>query len=186
MRFLKDLTFMPEGQELDSLPEDVMAEIQKNIRAGAKDVEQKWANALELTHKAYEVSGVQRPTPDMKNAWKQYEQNLEIAVQQLSKYRGVRGDWRMSSSMFHEALEKRIQFDVHVYNHGSLSSYRTEARSLTDLLEHIQRQNNQGYDLKIKKKDDGLGAYIQFFRFGVKVKARVDIDQVGIVGGLSV
>jgi len=55
MSLLKNLliTTVNEGDDLDALPPDVVSEIQKNIRDGAKDIQQKWANALELVHKAY-------------------------------------------------------------------------------------------------------------------------------------
>jgi hypothetical protein len=186
MRFLQDLTILSEGQSKtkghDALPHDVMQEIKKNIKTGAKDNQQKWANALELVHKAYDVSGVQRPTPDMKNAWKQYEENLEYAVQQLSKYRGIKGDWRMSSSVFHEALEKRIKFKVQLSSPSGSSSYLTEARSLSEVIEEIKDGDLSGYDIKVKPAPDGLGATLQFYRFGVRVKYRVDINQIGIVG----
>lgn len=182
MSLLKDLTFMPEGQTLDALPEDVMSEIRKNIKNGAKDQEQKWANALELVHKAYEVAGIQRPSPDMKNAWKQYEQNLEYAVQQLAKYRGLKGDWRMSSAVFHEALEKRLQFTVHISSPSGSTSYKSEARSLTEIIQEIQEGDKSGYDIKVKPSDDGMSATLTFFRFGVRVKYRVDITQTGVVG----
>jgi len=182
MQLLKDLTFMPEGQTLDQLPEDVMSEIRKNIKSGAKDQEQKWANALELVHKAYEVAGIQRPTPDMKNAWKQYEENLAYAVQMLSKHRGIKGDWRMSSSMFHEALQSRVQFRVTLSSPGGSSTYKCEATSLSEVIQDITENEKNGYDIKTKAAPDGHSATLTFFKYGVRVKYRVDIEQTGIVG----
>ncbi len=96
-------TAVQEGEDLSTLPPIKNDEIKKNIRKGAKDTTQKWANALELVQKAYEVASVERPTPDMSGAWKQYEENIQYAVQQLAKIRGIDGDWRMSASIFHEA-----------------------------------------------------------------------------------
>jgi hypothetical protein len=81
----------------DSLPEIVIAELKSNIRKGAKDLEQKWANALELTHKAFEVADVERPTPDQQQRWHQYETLIAFAVKQLSDTRGSKGDWRMTA-----------------------------------------------------------------------------------------
>ena len=54
MDLLKNLicTQINEDDDPEMLPPDVMSELQKNIRDGAKDVQQKWANALELVHKA--------------------------------------------------------------------------------------------------------------------------------------
>lgn len=184
MGFLQDLYMITESKDIDALPEDIMNEIQKNIRAGAKDLEQKWANALELVHKAYEVSGTQRPTPDMKNAWKQYEENLMYAVGQLSKFRGVRGDWRMSSAIFHEALQRMIRFKVTLTSPGYSTTYLTEARSLKELIDYItaEEQKNNEYRITINYSRDATGAYLQFYRFGIKIKYRVDIQQIGIVG----
>jgi hypothetical protein len=179
--FLQDLYMISEGDERDALPEDVMQEIQKNIRNGAKDVDQLWANALELVHKAYEVAGIQRPTPDMKSAWKQYEENLQYAVVQLSKFRGMEGNWRMSSAVFHEALQKMIRFNVTITSPQYSTSYVTEARSLAEVIEYIKKQDQEGFEIEVNKKDDG-GAYLRFFRYGIRIKYRVDIDPIGVVG----
>lgn len=67
MTFIDHL--ITEGDDITLLPERVIGEIKSNIRKGAQDLEQKWKNALELVHKAYQVSNVRRPTPDQKGAW---------------------------------------------------------------------------------------------------------------------
>lgn len=181
MKMLSDMLQLSEatGKGLDALPEDAMSELQKNIRAGAKDIEQKWANALELVHKAYEVTGIQRPTPDMKNAWKQYEENLEYAVQQLAKYRGLNGDWRMSSAIFHEALQPRLRFAVRLATPGASTTYETEAKSMQELIDYIVQNDPGDYEVKSKLTPDGQSAFLLFFKFGVRVKYRVDITQLG-------
>lgn len=107
--------------DLSELPPGVINDLKSNISKGAKDIKQKWANALELVHKAYEVGyeeeeqtvdekgkqkkiksrkPVERPTPSMEAGWKQYEELLQHAVGELAKHRGLSGkyaDWRMSS-----------------------------------------------------------------------------------------
>lgn len=181
MRLLNDMLSLYEADKLGELPEGVLAEVQKNIRSGAKDTEQKWSNALELVQKAYEVAGVQRPTPDMKDAWKQYEQMLEYGVQQLARYRGLKGDWRMSSAIFHEALQPKIRFAVRLADPEASVTYQTEEKSLKDLIEYIVSQDQGGYEIKPKIADDGLSATLLFFRYGVRVKYRVDITQLGSV-----
>ena len=120
MKFLKDLniTTLTEANDMSSIPLDKFKDIQKNIRDGANDLEQKWANALELLHRAYRVANVQRPTPEMTDAWKQYEENLQYAVQQLSKARGMDADWRMSAAMFYEAEQKLMNFSVSIKGGG--------------------------------------------------------------------
>lgn len=179
--FLRDLYMISEGNDMDALPEDAMSEIQKNIRNGAKDTEQLWANALELVHKAYEVSGIQRPTPDMKGAWKQYEQNLQYAVEQLAKSRGIKGDWRMSAAVFHEALQKMQVFKVYLTSPGFSTSYKTQARSMSELLDYIEKHEKGDYEMKVIPKDDGTTS-IRFSRYGVRVKYFIDIEPIGVVG----
>jgi len=90
---------MPSSEEsTKELPHDRMKNIQSNIKKGASDETQMWYNALELVHRAYVVSGVQRPLPDMADAWKQYESNIEYAVKSLSDSRGKNGQWRMTGT----------------------------------------------------------------------------------------
>lgn len=69
----------------------------------AKDPAYKCANALQLVHDSYKEQDWERqnsygdfvrPTPSNKKAWKQYEEMIATAVKLLSKYRGVKGDWR--------------------------------------------------------------------------------------------
>jgi len=84
--------------DFSALPEKVIDEIRKNIRKGASDEAQQWKNALELTQKAYQVSNIRLPRPDEKGAWSQFEDNIAYAVKQLSEYRGLQGDWRLTQS----------------------------------------------------------------------------------------
>ena len=113
MRLIKELLeeqtedATKNSEKPNVLTQHDMDHLQKLIKDGTKpDKEtgqyQQWANALHLVHKAYEVAGIQRPTPDMPDLWKQYEENIQFAVTQLSKAHGINGDWRMSSSEFHK------------------------------------------------------------------------------------
>ena len=57
-----------------------------------------WANALDLVHRAYHVAEVDRPLPAMKTAWKQYQELITFAVEQLQQATDklVRDDsWKM-------------------------------------------------------------------------------------------
>lgn len=143
------LNQIQEGSDLSRLPADVVKSIRTNIRKGAEDLQQKWANALELVHKAYEVDGVQRPTPEMKDAWKQYEELLAYAVQQLAENRGMDDDWRMSAAMFHEALKPQSNFSVKI---GS-DTYVTESTDLDSLVERLLTDVDM--DTKIIPSEDG-------------------------------
>jgi len=73
------------------------------IKKLAKDASYKCPNALGLVHDAYkeqdwerqsEYGDFVRPSPSNKKAWQQYEKFIQLAVKLLSKFRGVKGDWR--------------------------------------------------------------------------------------------
>lgn len=183
MRLLRDMVHLNEfstNKNLDALPEDVMNELKKNIRTGAKEIQQKWVNSLELLYKAFSVAGVQRPTPDMKNAWKQYEELIQFTVEQLSKYRGLDNSWRMSSHIFHESLEPVLKFKVRLAAYDASTTYVTEAKSLAELIDYIEENDPGDYDTKVKVAPDHMSAHMQFYKHSVKIKYRVDIEQIGM------
>ncbi len=99
MSVLQMLHTLNEADDISALPDMVIKEIQGKVREGAKDLDQKWANALELAHKAYQVCNVRLPTPAQTGAWKQYEDMITYAVKQLAATRGLDGDWRMTSAV---------------------------------------------------------------------------------------
>lgn len=169
MKFLRNLII--EKDDLSRLPKDVMTAIKSNIRKGAEDLNQKWANALELVHRAYKVEGVQRPDPTMGAAWEQYEENLTYAVQQLSKNRGMDGDWRMSSSIFHEAHQPQHKYCVSFGNQQQI----IEAHTVDEIIQDIERQSS--YDVSVLRESDHVDIY--FSRWGVRKKnLRVSIDKL--------
>lgn len=174
------MTQINEEDDPEMLPPDVVSELQKNIRDGAKDIQQKWANALELIHKAYEVAGVQRPTPDMRKAWKQYEENTLYAVQQLAKYRGMDGDWRMSSAVFYEAVNealgpKKKKFRVSYFGEESGDGQTVEADNIDQVIKMLQK--HEDYDAKVSKISDNE-ARLSFSRWGIKKNGHVEIRRV--------
>jgi hypothetical protein len=177
MSLLVNLYNLTEGSDMTELPPDAMKDVQKNIRAGAQDTDENWANALDLIHKAYEVSGVQRPTPSMKKAWSQYEENIQYGVEQLAKFRGIDSDWRMSAAMFNEALTKKVSFRVSSMGGNSADSYEVKAKSIDDIIEAIENKNTDMYDIDIKKADDELSATLYFSKWGVKKNYRLKIEQ---------
>jgi hypothetical protein len=90
----------------DVLPDNLIQDIEKNIRDGAKDLEQQWANALELTSRAYTVAGLKSPihkdSPIKATKQKQWGQFMDLtkyAVEQLNKTRGRDGEWRISDKL---------------------------------------------------------------------------------------
>ena len=169
MKFLQGLLNVNEGNDLSRLPQDVMTAIKSNIRKGAEDLKQKWANALELVHKAYEIEGVQRPTPDMDAAWKQYEENLQYAVQQLAKNRGMDDDWRMSSSIFHEARQPRQQFSVRMDD----NTFVVEGKSMNEIVNALAKKIT-GLDVKVENL--GESYQLSFSKWGVKHRSKVLVE----------
>ena len=166
MSLLQDL-IIEKKDDLSRLPKDVLTAIKSNIRKGAEDLQQEWANALELVHKAYEVEGVQRPTPDMETAWKQYEENLQYAVQQLSSNRGMDASWRMASSMFREALTQK-QYKVLMGDNESI----VEASNFDEIVDTIKKQTY--YDVLVEHVDFNE-ITIRFSRFGIRKNSPVRV-----------
>ena len=182
MNFLNHLLLinkfqLNEQKDISGLPEATISELRKNITDGAKDTNQQWANALELVHKAYEVAGVQRPTPDMKSAWKQYEENIQYAVEQLSKYRGIEGDWRMSASIFHEAMEKKPKFRISTIGSNFGECYTCCAKSMDDIIDCIKKKNTDLYDIEVNQLSPQK-AQLKFSKWGINKNYKVDIEQI--------
>lgn len=116
---LKDFDFKKlneaNKEDLTSLPPEMIKDIQKNIRKGARDLSQSWENAIELVNKAYEVGyqesstsadgkktkinkPIHIPTPSMKGGWTQYTTLISYAVEQLAKSRGLKSTWRITKN----------------------------------------------------------------------------------------
>ena len=75
--------------------------IRKYIKAGAQDSEAVWYSALELVHRAYKEENVERPTPNMRGAWDQYEDNISFAVTNLqdASNKGIRDEsWKLTTA----------------------------------------------------------------------------------------
>ena len=176
MSMLNDLLQLHETKEdLSKLPKDVMTAIKSNVRKGAEDLQQKWANALELVHKAYEVEGVERPDPTMESAWKQYEENLQYAVQQLAKNRGMDADWRMSSSMFHEALQQRSPYRIELTGKNLNESFVVEAKNLKEVIESFSAGTD--FDVSVTQPSP-TEATVRFSRWGIRKNFKVHISRV--------
>lgn len=191
MNFLKNIhkqqKIFEKQKDLSKLPPDVVSDIEKNIRDGAKDLEQNWSNALELVHRAYLVAGVQRPTPDMKDAWEQYESMIQYAVEQLSKHRGMDGDWRMSASMFFEAFnqaqtlqereQKQKAFRVTIKTGNSKETYITHAEQIDQVIDAIKDKDTNMHDLDIDQIDKRT-IVIRPSKFGIKRNVTIKVEQL--------
>jgi hypothetical protein len=170
-----------EGKDdLSIVPEDAIKDIKKNIRDGAADLEQDWANAMELTHKAYSVAGVERPTPSERSAWTQYEEMLQLAVNELADARKLSKDksWRMSSTVFKEAMEPRIKVRIVELGDGKGKGWTTEAKNLDEIIEMVRKQaGERGYDMDVSDGDDGKKV-CTFSEYGIKRNYRVTLQRL--------
>ena len=142
---------LSEKTDVSELPLQTMKEIQKNLSAGAKDTNQLWANALELVHKAYEITQVQRPEITMDGAWKQYEENIEFAVKVLSKFRGVDGEWR-STAITTEGEDARDTFSLESKIDGLPVVVKQKADSIDKVMQPFFDHNVTGCDIEIKHR----------------------------------
>lgn len=170
MKLLKNILNIVEGTDLTQLPPDVMNSIQGHIRKGAQDMSKTWANALKLVHYAYDLGTgtgklnkdgveeeghrqpIQRPTPQMKGAWKQYEENIQYAVQQLAKSRSMNADWRMSASTFHESVSEEccnVKVTAPNYNNTSVVD-----GNVNDFINSLKKQGEK-YTIKVEDEEEG-------------------------------
>lgn len=174
MKLLKDLINISETtkEDMSKLPLDVYNDLKRNIRKGAEDLQQRYANALELVHKSYSVEGVQRPSPSMKSAWTQYEELLTYAVQQLAKNRGMDADWRMSSSMFREATQQKQPISVVIETPTDKQSIQVMADDIEQLLENIKPN---GFDISVCEND--THTIVNFSRLNIFNKTKVLIKK---------
>ena len=161
---------------MSELPEGTMSEIQSNMRKGAKDKDQDWSNALELCHKAYEVCGVEHPDPSWKTAWKQYEENIQYAVQMLAKFHGLDGNWRMSSRSLRESDgdQPKRTFRVHVTGPNLKDTdFIIGAENRQEVVREVKAAFKGQYKVQAENVDEG--AELTFWSMGVRTNNKISI-----------
>lgn len=179
MNFLREIHNVLENKtstSLGILPSDIIAELQYKIRKGSQDLKQRWANALELVHRAYEVVGVQRPTPEMSDAWKQYESLIQYAVQRLAKDRGMTDDWRMSAAMFHESIAPKNKFKITI-DLAEQQIVCVEAKNLQEIIDTIGEKLSSEMEMKVSNISESV-TQIKFSTFGICKKQTVLIEKL--------
>jgi len=178
LKLFQNIISLAEGNDLTELPEQGMKDIQANIRKGAQDTTQQWANALELVHKAYEVTGVERPNPNMVAAWKQYEENITFAVEQLSKARGMDADWRMTSASLHEAVKlKKFKVYLDMPDTDPIEAI-AEAEDIDVIVEIVKervKDNPSTEEYELRVDDDGKGVKITCWLHGIRNNSVIKI-----------
>jgi hypothetical protein len=181
MKLFKNIKSLAEGSDMSELPEMAMKDIQSNIRKGAQDTTQSWSNALELVHRAYKVSNIQRPTPGMKAAWKQYDENITYSVSQLAKARGMKGDWRMSaSSLREEAQMTNYKVILDIPNTEKRLDVTVASPDLNGVIDIIKQKIKADPGLshyEVKIDDFGDGVQLTFWSHGVRRNGLVRITK---------
>ena len=178
MKFLKQLNdqCLVEMTDLTELPEVTIKELQKMVRTGAEQ-SGKWENALVLANKAYTVLGISTPTADMKNAWKQYEGVIQYAVQQLGKFHGKKGTWRMSSEDFIQKGTYDVTLVEGVSDQQVTTEIMMEADDLDEIVEFITEEVAP-LDYEVKTIGLGNETLIEFWKHGViKKKSSLTITK---------
>lgn len=143
-----------KNDDITTIPDKVVGEIKKLIRTGANDLEQDWANALELTNTAYHVARVRLPRPDQKGGWKQYLDMISYSVKQLANTRGIDGKWRVAGSMVREAIEQDFGAEAPIGKHRIFVSIPGES----------------AIELHVDSLDDAIDMIISRIRVGKEVR----------------
>lgn len=182
MQFLNDLYTLSEAgasKDLSVLPEDVIKEIKKNIRDGASDLEYEWGNTLELVNQAYKVAGVEKPSPGEKGGWKQYEELLQYGVEEMSDARkDVDSNWRMSSTVFREAMQKTIKVRVYEIGEQKAKGNTVEVQNMEQVINMIRKQAGQkGYKMDVDE-DDPSSCTCKFSYQGIQRPYKIRLQRL--------
>lgn len=141
-----------EKSDLSELPVGELNKVKANITKGAKDLDQLWANALELVHEAYEQAQIQRPDITMESAWKQYEEMINHAVKELAKARGVDGDWRTSSLSESVKEVEEINWSMETNVDGLPVNVIRKAKDIDELIKPFFSHNVTGHDIELRHR----------------------------------
>lgn len=142
-----------EKTDRSELPEGDLNKVKKNIRKGAQDTDQRWANALELVHTAYEVAEIQRPDNNMEGAWKQYEEMIKVAVEELSKARGLDGDWRQSTiNEVKQPDPEEIEFSIETTVDDLPVNIIRKGKNIEEIIKPFYSHNVTGHDIELRHR----------------------------------
>lgn len=173
---LKQFIVLSEAKDMTELPYDVFNDLQKHIHKGAKDLDKKITNALDLVKEAYKVENVDLPEPSMKKAWGQLETLITYATQKLTKFRGIDGDWRISAYRVVESIANLKEYSFKIKVGDSVEYGSTEADTIEEVVEEITAQfQNDSINVKLRESDEGL-QILEFYRMHIKQPMSVEIS----------
>ena len=129
------------------------AKVKKNIKKGAQDTDQRWANALELVHTAYEVAEIQRPDITMEGAWKQYEEMIKVAVEELAKARGIDDDWRQTSLSEAKLPDpEEIEYSIETTVDDLPVNIIRKGKNIEEIIKPFYSHNVTGHDIELRHR----------------------------------
>jgi hypothetical protein len=70
-----------------------MTAIKKRINVFAKDLTMDWDNAIEMLDAVLVELNVPKPLAHLKERWKQYQDLIEFAIENMHEARGFGGHW---------------------------------------------------------------------------------------------
>lgn len=91
----KEKIIFKETDGISPFPENTLSAIKKKITTLAKDLEQNWQSAAEITNSAMKELNVPIPQAFLKERWKQYVDLLKHAIKELYESRGL-SNWTRS------------------------------------------------------------------------------------------
>jgi len=179
MNFLKELKYLGEAEDLTELPHDVYSELENHIHKGAKDMDKEIVNALELVKEAYKVENVDLPNPAMKKGWEQFTKLLEYATAKLLKFRGIEGDWRMSSHVFHESINNTTVFKITLENGDKQKTVKVKDSCIEDVANDMQSALTKlSKSNEVRIKYDGKTANLSLWQMKVRQPLKITIKEV--------
>ncbi len=167
-----------EKTDRSELPEGDLNKVKKNIRKGAQDTDQRWANALELVHTAYEVAEIQRPDITMESAWKQYEEMIKVAVEELAKARGMDDDWRQTSISEAKLPEpEEIKFSIETTVDDLPVNIIRKGKNIEEIIKPFYSHNVTGHDIELRHRGAN-NVCLYFCKDGKRTGDKVNIRKM--------
>ena len=111
----------------------------------------------------------------MTAAWKQYDENIAYAVQQLAKARGMKGDWRMSASSLHEQAQSTYNVLLDIPDTEKIEA-TVESPDLNGIIDMVKKRvaddpECSKYETKMEDLEDGV--QMTFWMHGIRTNGVV-------------
>jgi hypothetical protein len=88
----------------------------------------------------------------MEAAWKQYEEMIKHAVQELAKARGMDGDWRMTALSEAKTDVEEIEFSIETNVDGLPVNVIRKGLSIDEIIKPFYAHNVTGHDIELRHR----------------------------------